>query len=170
MAVLTSSQKESIAAIERQFIAVNETNTDIPYSVVNVNKLSAEVRRQKIAISELNIHNKGMEEVRKELRDRLIEKLNADFKAGNVKLTAQEYCYEVKIVLTKNVGSYSVENTIQVYINPIKESAEFGKKVIGFEYSNEREGADLGFHCKTAEELFATDAMEKRMVRLIHNS
>jgi len=167
MAVLTIEQKETIAAIERQFIAVNETNTDIPYSVVNINKLNAEVNRQKTAIKELAIHNQGMEVVRKELRDKLIEKLNSDFKAGEIKLTAQDYGNDVKIILTKNIGSYSSENMQQIYVINQHERHEFGKKTIGFAYSDNYEGREHALVAKTPEEFFATPEMEKRMVRLM---
>jgi hypothetical protein len=170
MAVLTPNQKECIAAIEREFIAVNQTNTDIPYSVVNVNKLTAEVRRQKISKSELDIHNKGMEVVRKELREKLINKLNVDFKAGDIKLTAQDYGNDIKIILTKNIGSYSSENMQQVYVINLFERHEFGKKVIGFAYSDEWEGREHAIVAQTPEELFANPEMEKRIVRLIHKS
>lgn len=170
MAVLTAAQKESIAAIERQFIAVNETNTDIPYSVVNVNKLNTEVNRQKVSRSELDIHNKGMEVVRKQLRDKLIEKLNEDFKAGDVKLTAQEYGNDLKVILTKNIGSYSSENMQQFYVINQTERHEFGKKTIGFAYSDNYEGREHAIVAKTAEEFFATPEIEKRMVALIHKA
>jgi len=166
MAVLTTSQKESIAAIERQFIAVNETNTDIPYSVVNVNKLNSEVNRQKVSRSELDIHNKGMEVVRLQLRDKLVKKLNEDFVAGEIKLTAQEYTNNLKI----SIGSYGSDNMQEVYVIPLYESHEFGKKVIGFAYSNKWEGRDNSIVCKTPEELFANPEMEKWIIRLIHKS
>lgn len=170
MAVLTISQKESIAAIERQFIAVNATNTDIPYSVVNINKLNAEVNRQKDSKSELYIHNQGMEVVRKQLRDKLIEKLNADFVAGELKLTAEDYGNDIKIILTKNIGSYSSENMIQVYVINQHERHEFGKKTIGFAYSDNYEGREHAIVANTAEELFANPQIEKQMVRLIDKS
>lgn len=170
MATLTPAQKKCIEAIEREFIAVNETNTEIPYSVVNVNKLTAEVRRQQIAKSELEIHNKGMEVARLQLRDKLINKLNEDFKAGEIKLTAQAYTNNIKIILTKSIGAYSSDNMQEVYIIPLYESHEFGKKVIGFAYSNQWEGRDNSIVAETAEELFADSEMEKWIVRLIHKS
>lgn len=170
MTTLTQAQKECIAQIERLFLAVNEVNTDIPYNVVNINKLNSEVNRQKISRSELDIHNKGMEVVRKELRDKLIKKLNADFKAGDVKLTAQDYSSDIKIILTKNIGSYSSENMEQVYVINLFERHEFGKKVIGFAYSNMWEGREHALVAKTPEELFALPEMEKSMVRLIHKA
>jgi hypothetical protein len=164
MTTLTQAQKECIAQIERLFLAVNEVNIDIPYNVLNINVLNVEVNRRKVAKSEFNIHNEGMTKVRYALRDKLCEKLNADFEAGNINLNAKEYGYDVRIA--KKDCNYN-SDLVQVHILEVCESHEFGRKIIGFEYSTERDGESSGIKCKTAEELLALSVMQKRIVWLI---
>lgn len=167
MTTLTQAQKECIAQIERLFLAVNEVNTDIPYNVLNINVLNVEVNRRKVAKSEFDIHNEGMKKVRNALRDKLCEKLNADFEAGNINLDAKEYGYDVKI---SKKGTTRPDDIVQVRIIEVAENHEFGRKIINFLYSNERDGESSGIKCKTAEELLATESMQKRIVWLIEKT
>ena len=168
MAVLTLTQKEIVAAIEREFIALNESTAHLPFNIVDVNKLNTEINRQKVARQELTLHNEGMNNVRKQLQAKIVEKLNADFQAGGLQISAVEYSYDtVKIMPTRRLGSFGHSDLIEVYVHAVAEMSEFGGKTIGFEYSNYSQSTESRLHCKTVEELFLTDFMQKRLIWVI---
>ena len=85
---LTVEQKNIISTIENEFIALNNTNSNVSFSIINVNMLNGEYNRILNGRKELEIYNKGMRVVTNKTMDDYIAKINADFKNGKVPLEA----------------------------------------------------------------------------------
>ena len=85
---LTVEQKNIISTIENEFIALNNTNSNVSFSIINVNMLNGEYNRILNGRKELEIYNKGMRVVTNKTMDDNIAKINAEFKNGKVPLEA----------------------------------------------------------------------------------
>ena len=130
MKQLTDKQKEIIATIENQFVTLNESNKDVPFNLVDVNKLSTEVNRIKIGRQDVEIHNKAITALRYELIDKVSMQLNEDFKRGNLPIEATvSGCHDIYI---RPFGEkYHHDSDFEIEIRSKQTSIEFGTKMTG---------------------------------------
>jgi hypothetical protein len=163
---LTDKQKETITFIESQFKALNESNKDVPFNLVDVNKLSAEINRIKIGKQDVEIHNKAITELRYELIDKVVKQLNEDFERGNLPIEAKlSGCHDISI---RPYGqAYHSEVNFNLEIRSKQIGTEFGTKVTGeFYYTDSCISNNV---YKTVEEYLNSDYIQKKFIRLLQD-
>ena len=125
MKQLTEKQKEIITLIENQFVALNESNKGVPFNLVDVNKLSAEVNRIKVGKQNLKIHNDAVVALRDQLAEKLLKQFNEDFERGKLPLEATlDVCHGIKF--NGYNKKYGCDRAFNLEIRPKEKSIEFG--------------------------------------------
>jgi hypothetical protein len=129
---LTDKQKEIIVLIENQFMALNESNAGVPFNLVDVNKLSAEVNRIKVGKENLKIHNEAIKALRNELAEKLTKQFNEDFERGKLPLDAtlngNGFC---SIKFNGYKKRYGCDRAFSLEIQPKSKHTEFGDEYTG---------------------------------------
>ena len=163
---LTDKQKETITFIESEFKALNESNKDVPFNLVDVNKLSAEVNRIKIGKQDLEIHNKAIKALRYELIDKVFKQLNEDFERGNLPVEAKlDGCHDIIICVYKEKYHQDVDFNLEVRSKQI--GTEFGSKDTGEFYYTDSCISNNVYN--TAEEYLNSEYIQKKFIRLLQD-
>lgn len=163
---LTDKQKETITFIESQFKALNESNKDVPFNLIDVNKLSAEVNRIKIGRQDVEIHNKAITALRYELIDKVSKQLNEDFERGKLPIEATvSGCHDIYI---RPYGEkYHHDADFNVEIRSKQINVEFGTKMTGeFYYTDSCTSTHL---FDTVQEFLNSDLMQRKFIRLLQD-
>ena len=163
---LTDKQKETIIFIESQFKALNESNKDVPFNLIDVNKLSAEINRIKIGKQDMEIHNKAITALRYELIDKVSKQLNEDFKRGNLPIEASvSGCHDIYV---RPYGEkYHHDSDFEIEIRSRQTSTEFGTKMTGEFYYTDSCTSEKNYN--TIQEFLTSDLMQRKFIRLLQD-
>jgi hypothetical protein len=85
---LTQEQVEIIAKLESEFLALNKSQEDQPFSIIDINKLSAEINRFNNGRIQHGIQQKAIRQLTTQTAKSVAERLNADFEKGNLPFEA----------------------------------------------------------------------------------
>jgi hypothetical protein len=163
---LTDSQRITLLFIENEFKALNESNKDVPFNLVDVNKLSAEINRIKIGKQDLEIHNKAITALRYELIDKVMKQLNEDFKRGNLPLEASiSGCHDINIRPYGEKYHHDADFNVEIRSDQI--GTEFGTKCTGEFYYTDSCISKVVY--KTAQEYLSCEYIQKKFIKLLQD-
>lgn len=160
---LTDTQKEIIATIERAFVALNESNKEVPFNLININKIQAEANRIKVGKENLKIHNEAVIALRNELVEKLARQFNQDFERGNMPIEVTiGACHGINFNAYK-LG-YQCDRHFSLELRPKGKSVEFGQEWLPeFEYA---ENCVAKEKFNTVEEFINSDYIQKKLLVL----
>jgi hypothetical protein len=177
MKELTATQKESITLIEQQYVKMNMGDSNKSFGILNINELSAEVKRVNLGNTELAIHNSNMHKALKEIMIDAHAKLVVDLKNagleslravlstpasdnyyGNIEIQSIHECFGGKI------NGYAVE----IHPSFVSEETEFGYKRTAIQFADKSYEAQKYY--PTIEHMLASAEINAKIVRLVRES
>jgi hypothetical protein len=160
---LTDKQKETIAFLESQFTALNESNKAVPFNLIDVNKITAEANRIAVGKKNLEIHNAGVTALRDQLAQKIAKQINEDFERGKLPLMAElNTCHDIGI---KGYNKkYRGDRDFNLEVRRKERHTEFGTEYTGEFFYAESCIAKETFN--TAEAFLASDTIQKKLLQL----
>lgn len=167
MVELTKDQQDCLDFVKSQFLTINQLSiADTPFMVINVGKLNAEANRIANGKEELKNHNETMRIAHQKFIDNIVDNINEDFKIGKIPLKAKRGCGD--ICIESILGYQTVNNSVRIDVHACTISTEFGSRFTG-EFKFRKNYSSTIFY-KTANEIFATEIIQKELLYLIEQT
>lgn len=164
--MLSKEQQRVIESLTKKFDELNESYTNVAFSVLNVNKFNIELQKVAKAKEELRIHNQGMLILRKEYENDLALKLNSDFNIGKLPLIAEVSNQSQGnniISISSKLGTRAVQMIVMIQLKPMIVVNENGGKITGFVYVDSMNEKN---EYKTPQKLLSSPEMQKKLIKI----
>ncbi len=177
MKKLTETQLQTVVLITKSFTALNETNDNVQFNLLNVVAVDSELERRKQGRKEVGIHNSGMLVVALETMNSIKAKLSADLKKTDVPLTvtvvqkSTMYSYiEIACPLFTGKGYHSndIGYPVKIYMVQKSENTEFGGKITGFYFGEKNHQPENSG--QTIEDYLNSTYFQKKFTDLMSRS
>jgi hypothetical protein len=175
---LTPHQEQILAYIKEEFVNGNKPTPINSYGLLNVNAVNAELARVTKAKAELKANREAMDKVAHELAVQVTDRLNADFKLGNLPIFAKTWCNTIEIEsqcghdgvndFGKDKSKVSFYHRVTIHTAYYSTKHEFGMWLdkVYFHINDQNQCCVSG----TIEKVIASDYFQKRLFVLVEAS
>jgi len=175
MTDLTESQKKSVDLLIKQYDVMNQATENETFDLVDINLINTDIKVVEQMKDELRAHNKKMLEAHTLHMEKLVERLNKDFKKGKLPIKAELAKLsqaEIDIVnvpqfRSSDIYGFRFRMRVTTRSTEIKHKEHnCGYRVNGFEYGIETSGSEKKWF-STPEKFFADDIIKMKLIKLV---